>query len=61
VPADTKLSQPDQDVRNVSSHANDDGTSSNGKSRRVRAKNLTEVLKGVETISSFPLSAEIRL
>jgi UDP-N-acetylmuramoyl-L-alanyl-D-glutamate--2,6-diaminopimelate ligase len=59
LPADTKLSQPDQDVRNVSGHANDDGPSSNGKSRRVRAKNLAEVLKGVETISSFP-PAEIR-
>jgi UDP-N-acetylmuramoyl-L-alanyl-D-glutamate--2,6-diaminopimelate ligase len=60
LPADTKLSQPDQDVRKVSGHANDDGPSSNGKSRRVRAKNLSEVLKGVETISSFPPSAEIR-
>jgi UDP-N-acetylmuramoyl-L-alanyl-D-glutamate--2,6-diaminopimelate ligase len=60
LPADTKLSQPDQDVRKASGHANDDVPSSNGKSRRVRAKNLAEVLKGVETISSFPPSAEIR-
>ena len=54
------MSQPDQEVRNFSGHANDDGQSSNGKSRRLRAKNLTEVLEGVETISSFPSSAEIR-
>jgi UDP-N-acetylmuramoyl-L-alanyl-D-glutamate--2,6-diaminopimelate ligase len=60
LPADTKLSQPDQDVRNVSGHSNDEGSSSNGKTRKVLAKNLSEVLKGVETISSFPPSVEIR-
>jgi UDP-N-acetylmuramoyl-L-alanyl-D-glutamate--2,6-diaminopimelate ligase len=60
LPADTKLSQPDQDVRNVSGHSNDGGSSSNGKRRKVRAKNLTEILSGVETITPFPPSAEIR-
>jgi UDP-N-acetylmuramoyl-L-alanyl-D-glutamate--2,6-diaminopimelate ligase len=60
VPADTKLSQPDQDVRKVSGHSNDGGSSSNGKRRKVRAKNLTEILSGVETITPFPPSAEIR-
>jgi UDP-N-acetylmuramoyl-L-alanyl-D-glutamate--2,6-diaminopimelate ligase len=60
LPADTKLSPPDQEVRNLSGHANDDGPSSNGKPRRVRAKNLTEVLKGVEMVSPFPPHAEIR-
>jgi UDP-N-acetylmuramoyl-L-alanyl-D-glutamate--2,6-diaminopimelate ligase len=60
LPADTKLSQPEQDVRKLSGHSNDGGSSSNGKSRRVRAKNLTEILSGVETITPFPPSAEIR-
>jgi UDP-N-acetylmuramoyl-L-alanyl-D-glutamate--2,6-diaminopimelate ligase len=60
VPADTKLTQPDQDVRKISGHSNDEGSSSNGKSRKVRAKKLAEVLSGVETISPFPSSAEIR-
>jgi UDP-N-acetylmuramoyl-L-alanyl-D-glutamate--2,6-diaminopimelate ligase len=60
LPADTKLSQPDQKVRNVSGHSHDDGPSSNGKSRKVRAKNLTEVLYGVETITALPSSVEIR-
>ena len=60
MPANTKLSPPDQEVRHLSSHANDDCPSSNGKPRRVRAKNLSEVLKGVETVSLLPPSAEIR-
>jgi UDP-N-acetylmuramoyl-L-alanyl-D-glutamate--2,6-diaminopimelate ligase len=59
LPADTKLSQQDQKVRHVSGHANDEDASSNGKPRRVRAKNLSEVLKGAETLSPFPPSAEI--
>jgi UDP-N-acetylmuramoyl-L-alanyl-D-glutamate--2,6-diaminopimelate ligase len=60
LPADTKLSQPDQEVRNFSGHADDDATSPNGKQRQVRAKNLTEVFNGVETISPLRSSAEIR-
>jgi len=60
LPADTKLSQPDQDVRKVSGHSNDGGSSSNGKRGKVRAKNLTEILNGVEPITPFPPSAEIR-
>lgn len=60
MPADTKLSQPDQDVRKVSGHSNDGGSSSNGKRGKLRAKNLTEILSGVETITPFPPSAEIR-
>jgi UDP-N-acetylmuramoyl-L-alanyl-D-glutamate--2,6-diaminopimelate ligase len=59
VPADTKLSQPDQDVRKVSSHSNDDAPSSNGKPRQVRTKNLSQVLNGIETVTSFTKSAEI--
>jgi len=60
LPADTKLSQPDQDVRKVSGHSNDGGSSSNGKRGKLRAKNVTEILSGVETITPFPPSAEIR-
>jgi UDP-N-acetylmuramoyl-L-alanyl-D-glutamate--2,6-diaminopimelate ligase len=60
LPADTKLSQPDQEVRNLSGRANDEGPSSNGKPRQVRSKNLTEILSGVETITPLPASLEIR-
>ncbi len=60
MPADTKLSQPDQDDRKVSGHSNDGGSSSNGKRGKLRAKNLTEILSGVETITPFSLAAEIR-
>jgi UDP-N-acetylmuramoyl-L-alanyl-D-glutamate--2,6-diaminopimelate ligase len=60
VPADTKLTQPDQHVRKISGHANDEGWSSNGKRRKIRAKNLAEVLSGVETIAPFSSTAEIR-
>jgi UDP-N-acetylmuramoyl-L-alanyl-D-glutamate--2,6-diaminopimelate ligase len=60
LPADTKLSQPDQEVRNLSGHANDDAKSSNGKSRQARSKNVQEILSGVETIGPLPSSAEIR-
>jgi UDP-N-acetylmuramoyl-L-alanyl-D-glutamate--2,6-diaminopimelate ligase len=60
LPADTKLSHPDQDVRKVSGHSNDDGPSSNGKPRQVRSKNLTEILSGVETIGPLPSSTVIR-
>jgi UDP-N-acetylmuramoyl-L-alanyl-D-glutamate--2,6-diaminopimelate ligase len=59
LPADTKLSQPDQDVRKVSGHSNDGGSSSNGKGRKVRAKELTDILSGVETSTLFPPSVEI--
>jgi UDP-N-acetylmuramoyl-L-alanyl-D-glutamate--2,6-diaminopimelate ligase len=60
LPADTKLNQPDQKVRNVAGQSHDDGPSSNGKSRKVRAKNLMEVLHGVETITPLPSAVEIR-
>jgi UDP-N-acetylmuramoyl-L-alanyl-D-glutamate--2,6-diaminopimelate ligase len=60
LPADTKLSQPDQDVRNVSGHSNDGGSSSNGKRRKVLAKNLTDIFSGVETSTPFPPPVEIR-
>jgi UDP-N-acetylmuramoyl-L-alanyl-D-glutamate--2,6-diaminopimelate ligase len=60
VPADTKLTQPYQDVRKISGHANDEDSSSNGKWRKIRPKNLGEVLSGVETITPFSSSAEIR-
>jgi UDP-N-acetylmuramoyl-L-alanyl-D-glutamate--2,6-diaminopimelate ligase len=54
------LSQLDQEVRDVSAHSNDEAQSSNGKRRQVRAKNLTEVLRGVETDASLRGAAEIR-
>ena len=60
MPADTKLSQLDQDDRKVSGHSNDGGSSSNGKRGKLRAKNLTEILSRVETITPFSLAAEIR-
>jgi UDP-N-acetylmuramoyl-L-alanyl-D-glutamate--2,6-diaminopimelate ligase len=60
LPADTKLSQPDQEVRDRSGHSNDEGPSSNGKPRQARAKNLTQVLHGVETTALLPGSPEIR-
>jgi UDP-N-acetylmuramoyl-L-alanyl-D-glutamate--2,6-diaminopimelate ligase len=59
LPADTKLRQPDKEVRDLSGHSNDDTPSSNGKARKVRAKNLTEVLHGFETLTPFPGTAEI--
>jgi UDP-N-acetylmuramoyl-L-alanyl-D-glutamate--2,6-diaminopimelate ligase len=60
LPADTKLSQPDQKVRDVSGHSNDDTPSSNGKPRQVRTKNLKDVLHAVETITPLRSAVEIR-
>jgi UDP-N-acetylmuramoyl-L-alanyl-D-glutamate--2,6-diaminopimelate ligase len=54
------LKPPDQEVRKLSGHSRDEAPSSNGKSRQTRAKNLTEVLHGVETTTPLPSSAEIR-
>jgi UDP-N-acetylmuramoyl-L-alanyl-D-glutamate--2,6-diaminopimelate ligase len=60
LPADTKLRQPDKEVRDVSGHSSDEARSSNGKPRQVRVKNLTEILRGVETITPVPSTVEIR-
>jgi UDP-N-acetylmuramoyl-L-alanyl-D-glutamate--2,6-diaminopimelate ligase len=60
LPADTKLRPPDQEVRDVSGHSNDDTPSSNGKPRKARAKNLPEILHGVETLTPLQSSANIR-
>jgi UDP-N-acetylmuramoyl-L-alanyl-D-glutamate--2,6-diaminopimelate ligase len=60
LPADTKLSQLDEDVRKLSGHSNDEAPSSNGKTRQVQAKNLTQVLHGVEMTTPLPGAVEIR-
>jgi UDP-N-acetylmuramoyl-L-alanyl-D-glutamate--2,6-diaminopimelate ligase len=60
LPADTKLRPPDKEVRDVSGHSSDDAPSSNGKPRQVGAKNLTEILRGVETFTPVPGTMEIR-
>jgi len=54
------LRKPDKEVRDLSGHSNDEAPSSNGKARKVRPKNLTKILHGVETLTPLQSSAEIR-
>jgi len=54
------LKEPDQAIRKLSGRSRDEAPSSNGKPRQVRAKNLAEVLYGVETTTPLTSSAEIR-
>ena len=54
------MRKPDKEVRDLSGHSNDEAPSSNGKARKVRPKNLTKILHGVETLTPLQSSAEIR-
>jgi UDP-N-acetylmuramoyl-L-alanyl-D-glutamate--2,6-diaminopimelate ligase len=60
LPSHTKLSQIDEEARTLSARSRDDRLSESTGSYANRAKNLGEILRGVETVAPVSSAVEIR-